>query len=112
MLPGKFTRYKIHLALKHSVFDNIRLLSPICSLTKFPCKSAADGKYCCGSLGKTHLVIKLMSLIKVNREIKSGQKLEQQHGKRKEKKKVSTRNRRKIKSNGKSELAFEVCSGK
>lgn len=60
--------------MKHSVSDNIRLLSPICSLTKFPCKSAADGKRCCGSLGKTHLVIKLMSLIKVNREIKSGQK--------------------------------------
>jgi len=69
--------------MKHSVADNIRLLSPICSLTKFPCKSAADGKHCCGSLGKTHLVIKLVSPIKVNRKIKSRHKLEQQHGKKK-----------------------------
>lgn len=74
--------------MKHTGSDHIRLLSPICSLTKFPCKPAADGKHCCGSLGTTHLVIKLMSLIKVNREIKSGKKkLEQQHGKKKKKSK-------------------------
>lgn len=56
-------------------------------------------------------MIKLMSLIKVNREIKSGKKkLEQQHGKKK--KRVGTRNRKKIKSNGKSAFSFEFCSRK
>lgn len=38
--------------MEHTGSDHIRLLSPICSLTKFPCKPAADWKALLWKLGE------------------------------------------------------------